>query len=261
MNILADFAKALRTPQIWLGLGFQDFLDQYSRAYFGVAWAIVQPALWIFAISLFFRPLVGSDPGFYMAYISVGIVAYNFITSSLTDGGNAFIRRGGLIQNFALPLFSHIFRDTAKATVRLLLQALIVVAVFIYYGIGLSQHAWQLLPAFGILLVACVGTSLLISVATAWSGDLQHAISSVMRLVFFATPIIWLIPDEPGLRKTLAHLNPFTHFIEIVRAPLLGSETPYFSWVFVVIITGTIVVLALFAGRIFGRRVPYWVAT
>ena len=61
--------------------------------------------------------------------------------------------------------------------------------------------------------------------------DIPPVVSSFMQLFFTMTPIIWtpdlLAGGEPGSTKyvveQLAKLNPFYHFIEIFRAPLVGG--------------------------------------
>jgi ABC-type polysaccharide/polyol phosphate export permease len=79
-----------------------------------------------------------------------------------------------------------------------------------------------------------------------------------MQLFFFVTPIIWHPDSLPGRQRVIT-FNPFHHFIEIVRAPLLGTSTPTTSWFVVVAITllGWIMTLAFMAT--FRRRFAYWV--
>ena len=59
-------------------------------------------------------------------------------------------------------------------------------------------------------------------------------------------------------RAIVADINPMTHFIEILRGPLLGAPPSKLSWLVVACITilGWVVTLALFRrGR---GRIVYW---
>ena len=55
-------------------------------------------------------------------------------------------------------------------------------------------------------------------------------VNNLMRVVFFLTPVIWM-PEMLGLRSTYLDLNPFYHFLELFRAPLLGHSPKLLSWV------------------------------
>ena len=66
-----------------------------------------------------------------------------------------------------------------------------------------------------------------------------------MQLFFTMTPIIWttdlLTGGAPGSAEAivefLAKLNPFYHFIEIFRAPLVGQAQSWTHWAVVGVIT------------------------
>jgi ABC-2 type transport system permease protein len=54
------------------------------------------------------------------------------------------------------------------------------------------------------------------------------------------------------------HLNPFYHFVQILRAPLIGQSVNVGSWYVVVGITIAGWVLALVVMRNYRARVSYW---
>jgi len=80
-----------------------------------------------------------------------------------------------------------------------------------------------------------------------------------VQVVFFVTPIMWLpeLLSARGLTWVVS-LNPMHHFVEIVRAPVLGAPVPLLSWAVVaaVSVVGWLIALALLER--FRHRVPYW---
>ena len=81
---------------------------------------------------------------------------------------------------------------------------------------------------------------------------------SIVRIAFFVTPIIWM-PELLPRRAVLLDFNPFFHYVELVRAPLLGQAPQFVSWLAVLGMTlgGWLVALVMF--RNYRRRVAYWV--
>ena len=66
------------------------------------------------------------------------------------------------------------------------------------------------------------------------------------------------ISVEIGLGAFLL-FNPFYHFLELIRAPLLGNAIAPLSWVVVLSITAFGFWLAKAMYKRYGRRVPLWV--
>ena len=64
--------------------------------------------------------------------------------------------------------------------------------------------------------------------------------------------------DAPE-RARIAELNPLYHYLEIVRAPMLGQSVDAYHWWIVLACTAVGLLLAFVALRRFRSRVPYWV--
>jgi ABC-2 type transport system permease protein len=132
---------------------------------------------------------------------------------------------------------------------------------------GLSWWALLAIPAFVVIVINGLWVCLLFGIIATRFRDIPPVISSFMQLFFTMTPIIWtpdlLAGGEPGSAKyvvaQLAKLNPFYHFIEIFRAPLVGGVQSWTHWAVVGVITVIGWTLALVALRNYRSRVAYWV--
>jgi ABC-2 type transport system permease protein len=96
--------------------------------------------------------------------------------------------------------------------------------------------------------------------------DLNPIVGSVVQLMFFLTPIVWIYEDflhspNPSIaeRARLAELNPFLHFIEMIRRPMLGEPQVWHHWAVVLGITVVGWAITLVALRRYRSRVSYWV--
>jgi ABC-2 type transport system permease protein len=88
----------------------------------------------------------------------------------------------------------------------------------------------------------------------------------VVQLAFFLTPIVWIYQDflnspNPRIaeRARLAELNPFLHFVEILRRPMLGQPQELRNWIVALVITVVGWALTLVVLRRYRARVSYWV--
>ena len=96
----------------------------------------------------------------------------------------------------------------------------LVVAVILRIAPG-----WTGLLAVPGLVLLCmngVWTGLLLGLVSARFRDVPPIVESVVRILFFVTPVIWM-PEFLPERIALLTWNPFFHFLEVVRAPLLDQ--------------------------------------
>ena len=121
-------------------------------------------------------------------------------------------------------------------------------------------------PAFALLALNGAWVALLFGMASSRFRDLNPIIGSVVQLMFFLTPIVWIYEDflnspNPAIaeRARLAEINPFLHFIEIIRRPMLGQETVWHHWIVVLAITLVGWAVTMWAMRRYRTRVSYWV--
>jgi lipopolysaccharide transport system permease protein len=100
---------------------------------------------------------------------------------------------------------------------------------------------------------------LILAIICARYRDLPQMINSVLQVIFYLTPIMWLpslLPARAGVY--LLDWNPVFHMLEIVRAPLLGQLPSSANWMVAggMAVAGWIVAVLVFAR--YKRRIAYW---
>ena len=156
-----------------------------------------------------------------------------------------------------LPLSVHVYRAVWRNLIIFGHNILIFVVVAVIFSIRPGWVGLLALPGLALLCLNGVWAGLLLGLVSARFRDVPQIVASVVQVAFFLTPIIWkpeLLPDC----ALVLDLNPFFHFVELVRAPLLGRAPGLGSWLTVLGITlgGWLVTLAMY--RRYRWRVAYW---
>ena len=115
-------------------------------------------------------------------------------------------------------------------------------------------------PGIALIIVAVTATNIVLGLLGARFRDFSYGVRMIMMPMFFVTPILWIPDMLSGPRVWLAQLTPFTHFLAIIREPLLGRVPSLTNYGVVIVITLLLVLLGL---RLLGRhrwKVPYWIA-
>jgi ABC-2 type transport system permease protein len=121
------------------------------------------------------------------------------------------------------------------------------------------------IPALVVIVLNGTWVAILIGIIATRYRDIPPVTSSVVTLSFFMTPIVWNYQDlinkgGPGAeRARLAELNPFLHFVEILRRPMIGESFEIRHWLVTLAITVVGWVIALVVLRNYRARVSYWV--
>jgi lipopolysaccharide transport system permease protein len=254
---LLDITTTLERHDLWRTLGWADIRFRYRRTMLGPFWLTLSTGVMIFAIGLLYAGLFHQDISSYIPSLAIGIIVWNFFVTSITEGCSVFIHNGGYIKSYAIPLPIYVMRLLWRNVIIFLHNVLIIAVVWVAFRWELSQVVLLSAVGFAIMLVLVVGGALFFGVLCTRFRDIPQLVASILQLLFFITPIMWL-PSSLGHHQWFVDFNPLFSIIEVVRAPLLNQMPELREW----LIAFGCAVLSLACGAVFydryGFRVPYW---
>lgn len=223
-----DFSESLKRWRVAAWLGWKDAVLPFRRTFFGPLWLVVQTTVWLVMIVVLLGPSLGQGRENYVVYVASGMIIFQFFTGLLVDGAASFTRDADLIQNIPNPMTLYLLRALFKALFLFLAQIPVLIGTYILTDVTVGWQALWAVPSFVLATWAIMGAALALASITPRLRDIPHALNAGMRVLFFATPIFWLM-DGRGLRGEAAHYNPFAHLLNVVREPLLGHPVPVHS--------------------------------
>ena len=197
------------------------------------------------ALGILYAGLFDNDISVQLPYLLVGFIVWAFISGCILEGADVFIANEGLIKHLPAPLSVHVYRLVWRQTLLLRAQPdrLRGHAVRVPAAPALDRpHRDPGLRPAGASTARWV--AFLFGSATARFRDLAPITQSLVQLLFFLTPIVWIystLLNSPNpataSRARLAEFNPLLSFLEIIRAPMLGQDQHLRYWVIVLAIT------------------------
>jgi ABC-2 type transport system permease protein len=279
----ADIVEGFKQRELWGHLGWQDIKQRYRRSVIGPLWITLSMAITAIGLGLLYSQLFNSEIETFLPYITVGFIVWNFMSGCLLEGTETFIRNEGLIKHLPAPLTVYALRTVWRLTLMFahnLLVYFVVVAIFwgdlsqpyeMTLGSGNFEPGINIgillaIPAFVLLAVNGGWVAILFGIISTRYRDIPPVINSLVQLIFFMTPIVWTTDlltsqfgEGAGARALVAELNPLYHYIQILRAPLIGNEQSWHHWAVVGGFTVVGWALAFLAMRNYRARVSYWV--
>ena len=255
---LLDIVRGARASHLWGLLGWQDIRRRYRRSVLGPFWLTISMGILVAVLGTLYGTLLKVEVTDYVPYLALGFIVWTLISGLITDGCSAFIGAESIIKQVGLPLSVHVYRMVWRNLIIFFHNAAIFAAVAALFEIWPGWSGLLALPGLVLLCLNGVWAGLLLGIISARFRDVPPIVQSIVRIAFFATPIIWLPELLPG-RALVLDFNPFFHFLELVRAPLLGQTPGFISWLAVLGITlgGWLLTFALF--RSYRWRIAYWV--
>lgn len=194
---------------------------------------------------------------FFIIWLVVGYWTWSFITGVTTDGCNIFVNARNWISGTSLPLPIYAFQSIARETITWAFTAVAAAIILVWFGYPKGWTALAALPAIPFFMFTALGVGLLAGTLSAAMRDLIQVIKTVMRIAYFLTPILWVPSGRPQL-EWIAAINPFTHYIELVRTPLMANTVPWDNWIAAIMITSIIWFFALLVFGAQRKRIIYW---
>ncbi len=230
----------------------RDLKVRYSTSLLGYLWSILDPLLmsliyWFIFTQVFSRS-VGEEP--YIVFLLTALLPWVWCNGAISDCTRAFLRDVKLVRSIALPRWIWVGRIVASKGIEFLLSLPVLVVFAIFSGAQVGP-ALALFPLGVILLAALIlGFGLLIAPLVVFFRDLERATKLMLRVLFYASPIIYGAADLPDFARPLAWLNPLSGIFALFRAGFFPDQLDWH-----LVISSTIITAAfLVAGALVFRR-------
>jgi len=262
-----DLRDGLNQRELWLSLGWQDIKQRYRRSVIGPFWITIATGVQATAIGILYAALLDMPLQEFLPYVTVGLIVWNLINASIIEGSEVFVANEGLIKQLPSALSVHIYRLVWRQMLFFAHNLLIYVIMVVAFGVwrNLSWASLAAIPALGLIVLNALWVSIVFGIFATRYRDIAPILSSLTLLLFVLTPIMWTtqsLEAQGGAvrdRAKIAELNPLFHYLDIVRAPMIGQPQELYHWYIVITITVVGWAVALLALGKYRARVPYWV--
>lgn len=258
-----DLIDGYHKRELWLHLGWQDIKQKYRRSVLGPFWITIATGTTAVAMGGLYSALFGLELSEHLPYVTLGLIIWNMIYAAILDGAEVFIANEGLIKQLPTPLSVHVYRLVWRQMILFAHNIVIYAVIAIIFPKPWSWADFSAIPALILIMLNCIWVAFCFGILATRYRDIGPLLFAVVQLLFFMTPIIWndttLHRQGMGQWSTIIELNPLLHYLNIVRAPLLGAEQELRHWAVVVVLTLVGWGITAVALRQYRARVPYWV--
>ena len=260
-----DLVRGFHQHELWLQLGWQDIKQRYRRSTLGPLWITIATGVMALALGLLYSMLFQIPLADFLPHVTVGLIMWGFISGCIKDGAEIFIDNEGLIKQLPSALSVHVYRLVWRQALFLAHNLVIWAVLMMIFPRPLGWDLLLAIPAMALLILNGVWVTMFFGIVATRYRDVAPLLEAMVQLLFYVTPSVWTTQTlkeqggEIAQRALLAEVNPLFHYMEIIRAPMIGQPLAAYHWWVVLGCTAVGLILSLLAMKQWRFRVSYWV--
>ncbi|MDE1967330.1 MAG: ABC transporter permease [Alphaproteobacteria bacterium] len=256
-----DIINGFLRRDIWARLGWQEVKRRYRRTVLGPFWGAISIGAFVLVLGSIGSGLFHVLSGNYLPFLAAGMIVWVLLSTMISEGCCLFIDGGHLYRQMRFDYSILAYALVWRTLIGFAHNFIVYVVCALIAAPALLLAPTLPLAVAGLALIAINGVwlALLLGMFCLRFRDVQQFVTSVLQLALFATPVFWSPAVFHGdWHLIMVRLNPLYYFIEIVRAPLLGSVPTGKIYLCAIIITLAGWAMTYWAFRHFRARIAYW---
>ena len=252
-----EIKHALLSHEQWFYMAVQDIKLRYRRSMIGPWWVTISTGIMVLMLGFLWSHIFNQAIDTYLPFFAIGFVFWGWMSGQISESAGGFLQFQGIIKQVKLPFPIFIFRCNARQAIILLHNSLIIAAVLLLVGKGFSVLSLLAIPNLLLIQLNITLLSIVVTIFCSRFQDMTQVVNVATQIIFFFTPILWGV-DSIKNKAYLAEWNPIYHWIELIRAPLLGSLPTLSDYLWSGVSVVILFVLATYYLGRYRSRIALW---
>lgn len=209
-------------------LALYDFITPLRDTYLGLLWIVLNPlsqiGVYWFVFGLGIRNGRPIDGHPFLLWMLAGLIPWFYISSGISSGALSIYSKASILTKMKFP--SSIIPTYTVLTKLLNNIPVIIIMMIIYVTNGYKATIYYIQLPYYIIAVTLliVGISLITSALVMAIRDINRIIGTVLKFMFYLTPILWTTINLPPIALKIIRMNPFIYIIEGFRNTFLYNK-------------------------------------
>jgi ABC-2 type transport system permease protein len=240
-----------------------DFKLRYFGSSLGYLWSLMRPLLFFGVMYVVFTQVFHAGAGTrgYAAYLLNAIVTWTYFMETTTGCVQCMVQREGLLRKMRFPRLAIPLAVCLTALFNFCLNFVTVVVFAALDGVT-PRIGWIEMPILIVLwTILAVGVGMILSVLFVRFRDMQPIWEVLTQMLFYASPIIYVVTKYPASIQRLAMVSPIATLLTQMRHAFVDPSAPSAAaeiggTIRLLIPLGIILAIFLFGLWFFRREAP-----
>lgn len=253
-----ELKAVFRHWPMWVMLGTQDIKLKYRRSSLGPFWITLSMAVTITSMGYLYAHLFHMNLGNYFPYLASGLIGWLFISTLLQEGNNAFVESENYIKNQDSYMSLFLMRVILRNGIIFAHNMLVFIPIMFVFCTGIGLKTLWLIPGLLIIALNALLWGIVLATLNTRYRDFSQIITSLIQIIFFITPVMWMPTLLPDSLQWIVIYNPANQFLNLIRAPLLNSMVEMHTLLQVALVSVMGFLLCAHCLKQYKQRIVFW---
>lgn len=240
--------RAINVRELWqyrellYFLTWRDVKVRYKQSLLGLAWAVIQPVMYMVVFTIVFGGMAGvsSDGVPYPLFSYTALLPWTFFATALSQAGNSVVASGALITKVYFPRLAVPIASIGAAAFDFFVSLSVLFGLMVYYQmnpqvgyapVSFSTSMLLIFPLLLILALAALGVGTMLAALNVAYRDFKYTIPFMIQLWMFATPVIYMgsvtapaVKRDPVKAEVVASNSDSSTPSDLVTSPEADTE-------------------------------------
>jgi teichoic acid transport system permease protein len=227
----------------------EELRAQHQNTFLGNVWHLGNPLLTVAVYFVVFGGLLGVDRGIdnYLMWLTIGVFAYRFTSSSILGGATSITSNLGLMRSLQFPRALLPISVVIRNVLSFAFELSVLAAIAVLTGAGVSVRWFALPLVVAVQLMLNLGGAFIAARLTESFRDMQQLIPFVFRLLQYVSgvmyPIEQYLDSSHTWLTTFVAWNPMVRLLDMYRWVFLGLPVDLTGLVRTMLLCGVVLVV------------------
>ncbi len=224
--------------------------SKYGRSFIGLGWTVLSPMMLAAIYYFVFKMVMRVQMTHYLTFVLSGILPWSFFAQCVMEGMDSIVGNEALVTQIPVPLQVLPFVNVTTNLITLSAAIPVILGVSVFQGVTPGLYTLFVFYFFAVLFLLAYSLGIVLSVGYVLFRDLRHAMTLILQLWMFGTPVIYSLDMVPEHFRPYLHLNPVTDAISGIHQIFTQGTYPTLDQI---LFSGMWAVLLSVIGMVFMR--------
>lgn len=216
---------------------------QHRNTLLGYGWWLLDPFLNVLIYYLVVAVIFKRGGEGYGFYLVIGMVVWRWLNSSIATASKSIVSQAGIITQTYLPKAIFPVCTTITQLINFGFGLVVIIMFSLLFRITPGIELLWLPYTVAVQLLFTTAIALFIGYVCVFIRDIETLVGHLLRIWFFASPVIWQEDMFPGRWQWIIQINPMTHLLSSYRDIFMYHSTPdYQALLYIGVLSGAAIV-------------------
>lgn len=233
----------------------RDLESRYKSSSLGALWILISPlillAIYSFVFGFVFKSKWNGHENNYALVMFSGLLVHLFFADCISRATTVIQNNANYVKKVNFPLEILCMVVVASSLFQFLVSMMVFWMFYFLSGFSFSFGLFQILILIFPMILLGYGIVLFLSSLGVYIRDMAHAISLVISIMLFMSPVFYPMSAVPEEYRDFLYFNPSTFIIEELR--MLSLSHAVIDWFNYIIYFLVAIILVAISKKIFSK--------